>query len=111
MPACPLVCLWISYARQAYHPLHGFNVVLGIMRMPLKRWPGHCLSVPIGLELSHKPKQTHKLGMPYRSRSPLARDIADCAAQQVSARHLRSLVDSGYANQGLCPPASRCAIL
>ena len=82
-------------ARQASRTLHGFNVVLGLMRMPLKRWPGHCLSVPLGLALSRKPTQAHKLGVPYRSRSPLARDIADCAAQQVSARPLRSLVDGG----------------
>jgi len=67
-------------ARQAYRTLHGFNFVLGIMRIPLKRWLGHCLSVPIGLELSLKPKQAYKLGVPYRSRSQLARDIADCAA-------------------------------
>ncbi len=86
-------------ARQAYRTLHGLNFVLGIMRIPLKRWPGHCLGVPIGLELSLKPKQAHKLGVPYRSRSQLARDIADFAAQQVSARHLRSLVDGGYATK------------
>jgi hypothetical protein len=86
-------------ARQAYRTLHGFNCVLGIIRIPLKRWPGHCLSVPIGLELSLKPKQAQKLGVPYRSRSQLAHDIAGCAAQQVSARHLRSLVDGGYATK------------
>jgi len=86
-------------ARQAYHTLHVLHFVLGIMRMPLKRWPGYCLNVPIGLERSLKPKQAQKLGVPYRSRSQLARDIANVAAQQVSARHLRSLVDGGYATK------------
>ena len=83
----------------AYCTLHGFNFVLGIMCMPLKRWPGHCFSVPLGLARSLKLKQAQKLGVPYRSRSQLARDIADFAAQQVSARPLRSLVDGGYATK------------
>lgn len=56
-------------ARQEYRTLQGLNFVLGLMRIPLPRWPGHCLSVPIGLELYFKPAQAQKLGMPYRSRS------------------------------------------
>ncbi len=28
-------------ARQEYRTLHGLHFVLGIMRIPLKRWPGH----------------------------------------------------------------------
>ena len=38
-------------ARQAYRTLRGLNFVLAIMRMPLRGWPGHSLSVPVGLEL------------------------------------------------------------
>jgi hypothetical protein len=38
-------------ARQEYRILEGINLVLAIMRVPLKRWPGHHLSLPIGLEL------------------------------------------------------------
>ena len=41
-------------ARQAYRTLRGLNFVLGLMRIPLTRWPGHSLNVPIGLELSLK---------------------------------------------------------
>jgi hypothetical protein len=84
-------------ARQAYRTLQGLNLVLGLMRIPLQRWPGHALSVPIGLELSLKPAQAHKLGVPYRSRSQLARDILAFAAEQFPQRHIRSLADGGYA--------------
>lgn len=38
-------------ARQEYRTLRGVNFVLGIMRIPLQRWPGHRLSIPVGLEL------------------------------------------------------------
>ena len=38
-------------ARQEYRPLWGINLVWAIMRLPLTRWPGHSLSLPIGLEL------------------------------------------------------------
>ncbi|MBI4285880.1 MAG: hypothetical protein HY670_08310, partial [Chloroflexi bacterium] len=38
-------------ARQEYRTLRGVNVVVGIMCIPLTRWPGHSLSVPVGLEL------------------------------------------------------------
>src|SRR6266704_4077948 len=60
-------------ARQEYRTLRGFNFVLGVMRMPLTRWPGHSLSVPGGLALSLKLTQAQQLNMPYRSRSQLAR--------------------------------------
>ena len=86
-------------ARQEYRTLQGLNFVLGIMSMPLKRWPGHSLSVPIGLELYLKPAHAHKLGVPYRSRSQLARAILDFAAEQLPERHLRSLADGGYATK------------
>jgi len=86
-------------ARQEYRTLRGLNFVLGIMRIPLKRWPGHRLSVPIGLELYRKPDQAKALNMPYRSRSQLARDILDFMATQVPGRPIRSLADGGYATK------------
>jgi hypothetical protein len=86
-------------ARQEYRTLRGVNFVLGIMRIPLERWPGHCLSVPVGCELYLKAPQAHKLNVPYRSRSQLARDILDFVAQQLPGRHLCTLADGGYATK------------
>jgi DDE superfamily endonuclease len=86
-------------ARQEYRTLRGLNFVLGIMRIPLTRWPGHRLSVPIGLELYLKPDQAKALNVPYRSRSQLARDILDFLAEQVPGRPIRSLADGGYATK------------
>jgi DDE superfamily endonuclease len=86
-------------ARQEYRTLRGLNFVLGIMPLPLKRWPGHSLSVPIGFELYLKPEQAHKLNVPYRSRSQLARDILDFAAEQLPGRPIRTVADGGYATQ------------
>jgi hypothetical protein len=86
-------------ARQEYRTLRGLNFVLGIMRIPLTRWPGHSLSVPIGLELYLKPDQAKALNVPYRSRSQLARDILDFMAAQVPGRPIRSLADGGYATR------------
>jgi hypothetical protein len=86
-------------ARQEYRTLRGVNFVLGIMHIPLKRWPGHCLSVPVGCELYLKEPQAHKLNVPYRSRSQLARDILDSLAEQLPERPIRSLADGGYATK------------
>jgi hypothetical protein len=86
-------------ARQEYRTLRGLNFVLGIMRIPLKRWPGHSLSIPVGLELYLKPEQAHKLNVPYRSRSQLARAILDFMAEQLPNRAMRSLADGGYATK------------
>jgi DDE superfamily endonuclease len=86
-------------ARQEYRTLQGLNFVLGIMRIPLTRWPGHSLSVPIGLELYLKPDSAKALNVPYRSRSQLARDILDFMAAQVPGRPIRSLADGGYATK------------
>ena len=86
-------------ARQEYRTLRGLNFVVGIMRIPLTRWPGHSLSVPIGLELYLKPDQAKALNVPYRSRSQLARDILDFVAEQVPGRPIRSLADGGYATK------------
>ena len=86
-------------ARQEYRTLRGLNFVLGVMRIPLKRWPGHSLSIPVGLELYLKPAQAQQLNGPYRSRSQLARAILDFIAQQVPGRPIRSLADGGYATK------------
>src|SRR5947209_2972639 len=86
-------------ARQEYRTLRGVNFVLGIMRIPLKRWPGHSLSVPVGCELYLKEPQAQQLNVPYRSRSQLARDILDFLAAQAPDRPIRSLADGGYATK------------
>ena len=51
-------------ARQAYRTLWGINLVWAIMRIPLPRWPGHHLSLPIGLELYLKEPLANKLKVP-----------------------------------------------
>jgi hypothetical protein len=86
-------------ARQEYRTLRGVNFVLGIMHIPLTRWPGHCLSVPVGCELYLKAPQAQQLNVPYRSRSQLARDILDFLAQQLPGRSLYALADGGYATK------------
>jgi hypothetical protein len=82
-------------ARQEYHTRRGVNFGLGIRRIPLRRWPGHSLSVPVGLELSRKPAHATALHGPYRSRSELARNILDFIARQLPGRPIRSLADGG----------------
>jgi hypothetical protein len=86
-------------ARQEYRTLRGVNFVLGIMHIPLTRWPGHCLSVPVGCELYLKEAQAQTLNVPYQSRSQLARAILDFVAEQLPGRSIRSLADGGYATK------------
>ena len=86
-------------ARQEYRTLWGINLVWAIMRIPLSRWPGHSLSLPIGLELSLKEALAHKLKVPYRSRSALARRIVDQGAATLPTRAIRVATDGGYATQ------------
>ncbi|MEE8302012.1 MAG: transposase, partial [Candidatus Tectomicrobia bacterium] len=86
-------------ARQEYRTLRGLNFVWGIMRIPLRWWPGHCLSVPIGLSLYLKEAQARKLKLPYRSRSALAREIVDFVAAKLPTRQIRVLGDGGYATK------------
>ena len=86
-------------ARQEYRTLRGVNFVLGIMHIPLTRWPGHCLSVPVGCELYLKATASPTLNVPYQSRSQLARDILDFVAEQLPGRPIRSLADGGYATK------------
>jgi hypothetical protein len=86
-------------ARQEYRTLRGLNFVWGIMRVPLARWPGHWVSVPIGLSLYLKEEQARKLRLPDQSRSALAREIVDFVAAQLPARRIRALGAGGYATQ------------
>lgn len=86
-------------ARQEYRTLRGLNFVLGVMHIPLTRWPGHSLHVPVGLELYLKEPQALQLNVPYRSRSQLARDVLDFLAEQAPGRPIQSLADGGYATK------------
>jgi hypothetical protein len=86
-------------ARQESRTLRGLNCVLGMLHIPLTRWPGHNLSVPVGLELYRKPAQAQALNVPYRSRSQLVRAILDFIATQAPDRPIRSLADGGSATK------------
>jgi DDE family transposase len=90
-------------ARQEYRTLRGLNFVWGMMRVPLSCWPGHSVSVPIGLSLYLKEDQARKLKLPYQSRSALAREIIDFVAAQLPARPIRVLSDGGYATKDYLP--------
>ena len=69
------------------------------MRLPCPRWPGHHLSLPIGLELYLKEPLANTLKVPYRSRSTLARRIVDHVAATFPTRAIRVATDGGYATQ------------
>ena len=69
------------------------------MRLPLQRWPGHHLSLPIGLALSLQETLAATLKVPYRSRSALARRIVDHVAATLPTRAMRVATDGGYATQ------------
>jgi hypothetical protein len=86
-------------ARQDYRTLRGLNFVWGIMRVPALQWPGHWLSVPIGLSLYLKQAPARKLHRPSRSRSALAREVVDFVAAQLPGRRLRVPADGGYATK------------
>ena len=86
-------------ARQEYRTLWGLNFVWAIVRVPLRCWPGHSVSVPIGLSLYLKEEQARKLQLPSQSRSALAREIVDFVAAQCPQRPVRPLGDGGYATK------------
>ena len=92
-------------ARQEYRTLWGINLVWAIMRIPSPRWPGHSLSLPIGLELYLKETLANPLKGPYRSRSTLARRIVAHAAE-LPTRAIRVATDGGYATQAFVREAS-----
>jgi DDE superfamily endonuclease len=86
-------------ARQEYRTLWGLNFVLGGMRIPLRLWPGHAVTIPIGLELYLKEGQARQRQLPYHTRSQLARRILDRVVAQLPDRHIRVLADGGYATK------------
>jgi hypothetical protein len=86
-------------ARQEYRTLRGVNFVLGVMRVPLPRWPGQSVTIPIDLEMYLKATQARQLARPYASRSALVRQIVDFVAAQLPRRALRVLADGGYATK------------
>jgi hypothetical protein len=86
-------------ARQEYRTLWGINLVWAIMRIPLRRWPGHHLSLPIGLELYLKEPLATTLKLPYHSRSALARRLVDHVAATLPTRAICVATDGGYATQ------------
>ena len=87
-------------ARQEYRTLRGLNFVWGIMRVPLARWPGQEVSIPIGFSLYLKEAQAQKLQRPYQSRSALAREIVDFVAAELPTRSLRVRVTDTVGNLG-----------
>jgi hypothetical protein len=86
-------------ARQEYRTRRGLNFVWAILRVPMPQWPGHSVSVPIGLALYLKEEQARKLALPYQSRSALAHEIVDFVAAQLPTRQIRVLGDGGYATK------------
>lgn len=86
-------------ARQEYRTLWGLNFVWVLMRLPLSCWPGHRLSIPVGLSLYLKEPHAKRLQLAYRSRSALARELIDFVADQLSGRAIRVLADGGYATK------------
>jgi hypothetical protein len=86
-------------ARQEYRTLRGLHCVLGLMHLPLTRWPGHRRSVPVGLDRYLKPAPATALNGPDQSRSQLARASLDFIATQAPGRPSRSLADRGYATK------------
>ena len=86
-------------ARQEYRTLRGLNFVWGQMRVPVPGWPGQQVSVPIGLSLYLKEEQARQLGVPYQTRSALAREIVDFVATQLPTRRIRVVGDGAYATK------------
>ena len=86
-------------ARQEYRVLWGINFVYAIISIPFRFWPGHSLSIPIGLKIYLKEELADQLGQPYRSRSLLAREIIDFLAEVLPHRRLLVCGDGGYATK------------
>jgi hypothetical protein len=86
-------------ARQEYRTLRGLNFVWAQMRIPVPGWPGKQVSIPIGLSLYLKEAQARKLGVPYQTRSALAREIVDFVAAQLPMRRIHLVGDGAYATK------------
>ena len=87
-------------ARQEYRTLWGLNFVVGEMLIRLQPWPEHYISVPIGLALYLKPDKAERLGVAYRRRSELAREMLErlCGLVQPTRRVL-SVQDGDFSTQ------------
>jgi hypothetical protein len=72
---------------------------MGVMRVPLRLWPGHAMTLPIGLELYLKEDQARQRDLPYRTRSQLARSLLDGVVARLPGRPTRVLADGGYATK------------
>lgn len=86
-------------ARQEYRSLWGLNWVWATMSIPFKGWPGHFLSIPIGLKLYLKEATAKELGERYKSRSLLAREIIDLIAKTLPYRYIMVSADGGYSTK------------
>ncbi len=88
-------------ARQEYRTLRGLNFVWAQMRIPVPGWSGNQASVPIGLSLYLKEAPAPKLGVPYQTRSALAREIVDFVAAQLPTRRIHLVGDGAYATKDM----------
>ena len=87
-------------ARQEYRTLWGLNFVVGEMLIRLAPWPDALIAVPIGLALYVKEANAEALGVPYRRRSELAREMLERLSGVVSpARRVLSVQDGEYSTQ------------
>lgn len=87
-------------ARQEYRTLWGLNFVVGEMLIRLGPWPDAFVSVPIGLALYVKEAQAEALGVPYRRRSELAREMLERLCGVVRpARRVLSVQDGDFSTQ------------
>ena len=87
-------------ARQEYRTLWGVNFIIGEMLIALRPWPQAFISVPIGLALYVKQDKAEALGVPYRRRSDLAREMLERLCGVVSsARRVLSVQDGDYATR------------
>ena len=87
-------------ARQEYRTLWGLNFIVGEMLIRLSPWPDALIAVPIGLALYVKEANAEALGVPYRRRSELAREMLERLCGAVSpARRVLSVQDGDYSTQ------------
>ena len=69
------------------------------MRLPFQRWPGHALSLPLGLALSLQAPLAAALTRPYRSRRAVARPIVARVAVALPTRPSHVATAGGDATQ------------
>jgi hypothetical protein len=87
-------------ARQEYRTLWGLNFVVGEMLIRLAPWPEAFIALPIGLALYVKEDQAEQLGVAYRRRSDLAREMLERLCGTVGpARRVLSVQDGEFSTQ------------